>query len=147
MILNYTTEDYRWEVYPFIHDFCNIEKEDHAFTKILVPDVVPSAQKKVGKMSMAAGEFLEVYSKPDQQKIWDCVVTSFFIDTAHNIIDYIQCINRNLKIGGLWTNLGPLLYHYSEMPDKIQIELSWEEVEKIIPQLGFMITRKEFRMC
>ena len=37
---------------------------------------------------------------------WDCVVTSFFIDTAHNVIDYIENIWKILKPGAYWINLG-----------------------------------------
>ena len=33
-------------------------------------------------------------------------MTVFFIDTAHNIIDYIETINKILKPGGVWINLG-----------------------------------------
>lgn len=67
--------------------------------------------------SMVAGEFVEVYSK--QPGTWDCVVTCFFMDTAHNIIEYIECISNILKKGGIWVNIGPLLYHYSEQPEEI----------------------------
>ncbi len=33
---------------------------------------------------------------------WNCVVTCFFIDTAHNIIDYVEKIWHILKPGGHW---------------------------------------------
>jgi carnosine N-methyltransferase len=73
--------------------------------------------------SMVAGEFVEVYIKKPGIIIiiiyinienWDCVVTCFFLDTAHNIIEYIDCISKILRKGGLWVNFGPLLYHYAE---------------------------------
>jgi hypothetical protein len=32
---------------------------------------------------------------------WDAVVTCFFIDTAHNIVEYIEIIARILKPGGV----------------------------------------------
>lgn len=35
--------------------------------------------------------------------LWDAVVTCFFIDTAHNIIEYIEVISRILKDGGVRT--------------------------------------------
>jgi carnosine N-methyltransferase len=96
-------------------------------------------------MSMVAGEFIEVYTK--QPSSWDCVTTCFFLDTAHNVIEYIECIHKILKKGGLWVNIGPLLYHYSEQPNEVQIELSWEEIEKMIPKFGFEIRKKEWRDC
>ena len=37
-------------------------------------------------------------------------MTVFFIDTAHNIIDYIETISKILKPGGVWINLGNDLY-------------------------------------
>lgn len=35
--------------------------------------------------------------------MWDAVVTCFFIDTAHNIIEYIEIISKVLKEGGVRT--------------------------------------------
>ena len=37
---------------------------------------------------------------------WDCVVTCFFIDTAHNVIEYLEKIYHILKPGGYWINIG-----------------------------------------
>jgi len=37
---------------------------------------------------------------------WDCVSTVFFIDTAHNIVSYIETIWKILKPNGYWINLG-----------------------------------------
>lgn len=94
---------------------------------------------------MVAGEFLEVYSKqkgiPFSQNIdsWDAVVTCFFIDTAHNIVEYLQTIYSILRKGGIWVNIGPLLYHYAEMPGEASIELTWDEVKQIALKIGFTI--------
>jgi len=67
---------------------------------------------------------------------WDCVVTSFFIDTAKNIIAYIEVIQKILKPGGVWVNMGPLLYHFEEMSSDISIELTHEEVRGVILSYG-----------
>jgi hypothetical protein len=32
---------------------------------------------------------------------WDAVVTCFFLDTAHNIVEYIEIISKVLKDGGV----------------------------------------------
>lgn len=37
---------------------------------------------------------------------FDSVVTVFFLDTAHNVIAYIETIYDILKPGGYWVNLG-----------------------------------------
>ena len=49
-------------------------------------------------------------------------MTSFFLDTARNVLDYIELIQQILKPGGHWINLGPLLYHYSDIPGELSIE-------------------------
>lgn len=74
---------------------------------------------------------------------FDCVATVFFIDTAHCIISYIETIYNILKPGGYWINLGPLLYHYSDIPNEVSIELSYEELKKVVKQIGFVIQREE----
>jgi carnosine N-methyltransferase len=40
---------------------------------------------------------LQVYSGPQHAGAFDCVATCFFIDTAHNIIDYLHVIRHVLK--------------------------------------------------
>lgn len=36
--------------------------------------------------------------------VWDAIVTCFFLDTAHNIVEYIEIISRILKDGGVSTS-------------------------------------------
>ena len=54
-----------------------------------------------GLLSMVAGDFVEVYGKPEQAGTYDCVATCFFIDTAHNILEYLEVIRHVLKVGQL----------------------------------------------
>ena len=68
---------------------------------------------------MVAGEFIGIYK--DQIEEWDSVITCFFIDTAKNIIDYVETIYTTIKTGGGWINFGPLLYHYENMEDESSI--------------------------
>ena len=42
---------------------------------------------------------------------WDAVVTCFFIDTAHNIIEYIEIISRILKDGGVSSSICTEQFH------------------------------------
>lgn len=51
----------------------------------------------------------QVYTEPNE---WNCVATCFFIDCAPNVIEFIESIYNILQPGGVWINLGPLLYHY-----------------------------------
>ena len=98
-----------------------------------------------GEMSMVAGEFVHVYK--NQLNKWDSIVTCFFIDTANNIIEYIETIYNIMKVNGVWINIGPLLYHYTEVESECSIELSWKEVKHIIEGFGFEIKKEEERKC
>lgn len=89
---------------------------------------------------MIAGDFLEVYIEKCK---WDCVATCFFIDCAQNIVEFIERIYNILKPGGIWINLGPLLYHYSDMKNQQSIEPSFEVVSQVIKQIGFTIIKEE----
>ena len=37
---------------------------------------------------------------------FDCVACCYFIDTANNVIEYLQTIHKILKPGGYWINFG-----------------------------------------
>ena len=40
-------------------------------------------------------------------------------------------------------NNGPLLYHYTEVAGEDSVELSWEEIKKIIKMVGFAIEEEK----
>lgn len=68
-------------------------------TQVSVPDVHPAELiQRPGLLSMCAGDFVEVYSALDQAASFDCVATCFFLDTAHNILQYMQIIRHILKV-------------------------------------------------
>jgi carnosine N-methyltransferase len=88
---------------------------------------------------------VDVYKK--QENSWNSVVTCFFLDTANNILEYVDIIYKILKPGGCWINLGPLLYHYTEMQNECSIELSWEELKYIIINMGFELKQERIVDC
>ncbi len=51
-----------------------------------------------GRMRMSAGEFVEVYGSASQGARFDCCVTCFFLDTAHNVLHYLEVISHILKV-------------------------------------------------
>jgi len=123
-----------------------LKKDEHAFRKVTLPDACPSldmAEPEKYDFAMASGEFLDVFG--EQTKKWDCIVTCFFIDTAHNVLEYMQTFNKILKVGGLWVNIGPLHWHYSEQPSEGQVQLSLEEIEHLVPKFGFEFRKKEMK--
>jgi carnosine N-methyltransferase len=74
---------------------------------------------------------------------WGSVITCFFIDTARNIIDYLQTIYELLDDAGVWINIGPLLWHFENVVDKKRgegsLELSLDEVVDLANKIGFEI--------
>ncbi|XP_022106603.1 carnosine N-methyltransferase-like isoform X2 [Acanthaster planci] len=127
-------------LYPWIHQFSNIKSTLHQTRQVSIPDVNPSSLQEDADFSMVAGDFLEVYTTPAQ---WDCVATCFFIDTAHNILDYIETIYKILKPGGLWINLGPLLYHFENMAKESSVEIAYDVLRKVIIDFSFVMLREE----
>ena len=144
-IFNNTTKKDEFILQPLIHSFSNIISEESPFKKILIPDEnlgEELSKTDTGEMSMVAGEFCRVYK--DKINFFDSIVTCYFIDTANNIIEYIETIHNIVKLGGLWINFGPLLYHYTENESEVSIELSWEEIKHIITGFGFEFKKIEF---
>lgn len=62
---------------------------------IAVPDVDPSQLPAGADFSMAAGDFMEVYT---DTAAWDCVCSCFFLDTAANIVAYIEVHLNKCKL-------------------------------------------------
>jgi len=65
------------------------------------------------------------------------VTTCFFIDCAHNVVEFVETIHKILKPGGIWINLGPLLYHFADMRGENSIEPSYDVLKDIIKKFGF----------
>jgi len=132
---NYST------IYPFVHTTTNLLSVQDQLMPVSIPDVDPSALPHKENLSMVAGDFLEAYSQ--QVTSWDAVVTCYFIDTAHNILEYLRMISLILKPGGYWLNFGPLLYHFADTENEDSVELSWEEIRSALPGLGFRILKEQ----
>ena len=99
-------------------------------------------------LSMVAGDFAQVYSHRSREGTFDAVATCFFLDTAHNVLDYIETIKHVLvKNGkGVWVNFGPLLYHWAdaasylpsgEAEETLSLELPLDEVLLAVAAAGF----------
>ncbi|GAB7353221.1 hypothetical protein MBLNU459_g3741t1 [Dothideomycetes sp. NU459] len=123
-ILNYTRSAGAHELFPWALNFSNHTRRAHQLQKVLVPDVWPGqalddASRALGsevhaydRMSMSSGDFCVLYKGPEHAGAFDAVTTCFFIDTAPNLIAYIETVGHCLKTGGVWINLGPLLWHF-----------------------------------
>ncbi|KIX93491.1 uncharacterized protein Z520_10669 [Fonsecaea multimorphosa CBS 102226] len=121
-ILNSCDHANQYPIYPFAHTFTNVVSRANQLKRYTVPDVHPgeafsarlSAGLPVGEMNMTAGDFVLSYSTPESKETFDGVVSLFFIDTTPNLLRYIETVRNCLKEGGVWINIGPLLWHFDD---------------------------------
>ncbi|KAF1965410.1 N2227-domain-containing protein [Bimuria novae-zelandiae CBS 107.79] len=168
LVLNHMSQPGQFKIAPFALNGSNHLTRADQFRTYDIPDVHPAselAEGDVGEMSMSTGDFIVLYSKPEYKDTFDAVATVFFIDTAPNIIRYIEAVKNCLKPGGLWTNLGPLLWHHASrtqdpeedaddrkradkgedvgIADPGSVELTDEEVVALVQHFGFAMEKHE----
>ncbi|KAK9475097.1 N2227-like protein-domain-containing protein [Dipodascopsis tothii] len=156
--LNHTTLAGQFRVYPFVGSFSHLRTHDDQLAAFAVPDVVPAAvfaglaaddadPAGLPRFSMTAGAFVDVYSDPAMA--WDVVATAFFIDTAPNVLEYIETIRavlaRSSASKRYWVNCGPLLWHFESGHDDqpAGIELPMADLVKVIESYGFVFDKLE----
>ena len=131
-------------IQPFIHTLNNLLNFETAFKKIMIPDEnikEELSKTETGELNMIGGEFCAIYK--EKINVYDSIVTCFFIDTANNIIQYIEIIHNSLKSGGLWLNIGPLFYLHTDNPNEVNIQLGWNDIKDVIIGFGFELTKEE----
>ena len=138
-IFNYSKKN-QFCFQPLIRSFSNFLTEDDVFRKFSFPDEDINLDGK-GKMKMLCGDFTKLYD--DVSNYYDCVITCFFIDTAKNVIEYIEIIERVLKKGGIWINFGPLSYHWIGYENIPSIELPYDILRQVIQNYGFEFLNEE----
>lgn len=114
---------------------------------------------------MTASDFLVLYGNEKHRGMFDAVVNVFFLDTAPNVIRYMEVIRHCLKEGGIWVNTGPLLWHFGDgnaqerasgkgreqksdnegIGEPGSVELTVEEVLLLVEKMGFRVDRHEIR--
>ncbi|KKK19356.1 hypothetical protein AOCH_006281 [Aspergillus ochraceoroseus] len=166
-VLNHTRGPQHHELYPFALHFSNLLSREQQLRKVMIPDVHPGATMleaqanstmPFGSMSMSAADFVVLYSNPSNREVFDAVTTVFFIDTAPNLIRYIETIRHCLKPRGLWINNGPLLWHFEDtqrshsgsdpashqgIGEPGSVELTEEEVFCLVERMGFSIEQRQ----
>lgn len=137
-VLNRCQKINEHSVYPWLLQFVNNLSVDHQTANVRFPDVIPTPSN--AGFSMAAGDFLDIYREENE---WDCIATCFFIDCASNIVAFVEAIYRILKPGGVWINLGPLLYHYADMKYEHSVEPSYAVLCEVIKNIGFTMLKSQ----
>ncbi|MCJ1335747.1 hypothetical protein MMC09_001020 [Bachmanniomyces sp. S44760] len=170
-VLNQLKEGEQRELYPFALTFSNHLSRENQLKKVKVPDVHPGTELErasVGgtnvhafqRMNMTAADFVVLYGDDVHKDTFHAVATVFFLDTAPNVVRYVEVIHRCLREGGLWINLGPLLWHFEEkgpsdgkndrkyqqgIAEPGSIELTLNEVMLLVQSKGFHIERQEIK--
>ncbi|KFY01663.1 hypothetical protein V490_00817 [Pseudogymnoascus sp. VKM F-3557] len=173
-ILNYCSGAQIHTIFPWVHNFSNHQNRSRQLQSFRIPDIHPgtalheknnagNSTQKTGEMSMSASDFICLYNDEEHKDVYDAIATVFFIDTAPNLIRYIETIKNCLKAGGIWSNIGPLLWHFennapgsfgtkdagkkivdtSGIADPGSVELTNDEVIALVEHFGFKIESKE----
>ncbi|KAK1717269.1 N2227-like protein-domain-containing protein [Colletotrichum lupini] len=182
-ILNCTKQAGQHKIYPWVHSFSNHRTRANHLRSCAVPDIHPATElgrvqqqqqqqssesggAGIGSMSMCAADFLCLYSDAEHASAYDAVATVFFLDTAPNLVRYLETIHHALRPGGLLINFGPLLWHFennapgnhgrdtdgdgdhdasnsSGIADPGSFELSDDEVMALVEKVGFVVERRE----
>jgi len=179
--LNHQPVPGRFELYPWALSFSNHLSRANQLQMVKVPDVAPGEELNTSseelasethafqRMSFSSGDFCVLYKGDEYKQAFDAVLTCFFIDTAPNLIAYIETIASCLKPGGAWINMGPLLWHFESggnfkpedekaskegpaVADKGiaevgNFELSEDEVVHLIENFGFEFAHHDTQSC
>lgn len=122
LALNETKHAGQFSIAPWALSSSNHVSRADQLRTVKVPDVHPATVLAVReaqgsrvpaaeRLGMSTGDFCVVYGKQEYAGAFNAVTTVFFIDTAPNLIRYIEAVRNTLKPGGVWINLGPLLWH------------------------------------
>lgn len=128
----------QFSIFPFLHFGTSDEWSfESRFQPITVPATDVSHIKEwlrqnSSRMVLQYADFLSTYADQVYYNYFDAIVTSFFIDTAADIFDYIAVIMHVLKPGGIWINAGPLHYH-----KKTAVPLSYSALCDTLKSLNF----------
>ncbi|KAL0945887.1 hypothetical protein HGRIS_012171 [Hohenbuehelia grisea] len=149
LMLNKTEQIEKFTIHPYVHSFSNVPNRDAMLREVRIPDVLPTGLPPGSDFSLVAGDFEEIYgsdgedSEEPQAGQWDAVLTCFFIDTAKNIVNYLRIIHTILAPGGVWINLGPLLWHFeNNNTNDPSVELDLDEVKQLCRKIGFEISNE-----
>lgn len=162
LILNRCQEPEMFLIFPFIARSSHVSLRLNQIRPVAIPDVCPARELPDSDlMSITAGSFVDLYGpglllleaytqteqaaqfRQDNKEKFDVVATCFFLDTASNIIDYLDTIYHTLKPDGRWINFGPLLWHFEDDKNaKVNV------FDKPEPYGGLELARSElFDLC
>ena len=142
-IINECTRINNYRVYPYIHDLSNRLTSQDVTTPIAFPDINPSDRPSEFQFQYLPGDFLKVSEDNFEPETVDAIVTTFFIDAAQNVLEYVDKIHTLLKPEGIWINFGGLNYAFDAFEDEDSVlPLPLEFLKKSI-ECNFKILKDE----
>lgn len=110
-ILNFVESAGQHTLHPWIHTFSNHATRERHLQGYKIPDIHPGTAmanaQSTGTMDMCAADFLCLYNDDEHEDMYDAVATVFFLDTAPNLIRYLETI--------YYVSISSLLHIYSAM--------------------------------
>ena len=102
-MLNSLQEPEALTIHPWALATSNARSHSEQLRPVRIPDVPAAALAARGgvrgSLGMMSGDFVAVCGGEDQRGAWDAVATCFFIDTAHNVAEYIEvCASLGLHL-------------------------------------------------
>jgi carnosine N-methyltransferase len=146
-ILNGTVEENQWMIFPWMLNSSNSWRLKDQLRPCSFPDRLPcdmTSRPGSGVLGMIAGDFCEVFGpESGNAETYDAVITCFFLDTAHNVIEYMEIIWDLLVEGGVWIHLGPLQWHWADAhtylgAEEMSVEVGFDAVVEIAKKIGFV---------
>ncbi|ETN43496.1 uncharacterized protein HMPREF1541_02655 [Cyphellophora europaea CBS 101466] len=125
-------------IHPFVESWSHARTRHELFRPISIPDAsAPTYSGSVNRPLLVEGDFTRLFPHSPHRGPWDAIVTLFFIDTARNLMQYLETIHGLLEEGGLWINVGPLLYGSAPW-----VQLSLDEVVAVSERMGFVFEKQ-----
>lgn len=149
----YMNVAYRWAstldpsagkvIHPFVETWSHARTRHELFRSVHIPDTLaPTTPASSNPPLLVEGDFTTAFANANHTGQYDAVVTLFFIDTARNLVQYLETIHELLKPGGIWINVGPLLYGSAPW-----VQLSLDEAVAVSEVMGLVFqegsTREE----
>ncbi|KAK8084465.1 hypothetical protein PG997_005736 [Apiospora hydei] len=116
-------------MHPFLDSLSHHASTSDLKRQVTFPEP-DTALNDPSRVLLVEGDFTTVFSNDGEK--YDVIITYFFLDTARNLLNYLETIHRLLRPGGHWLNLGPLLYGTGPW-----VQLSLDEIVLVAEALGF----------
>lgn len=112
-------------IHPWVDWWSYQPSRQTLIQKVKFPDAVITKSEVL----LLEGDFEKLFVNHTSH--YDIVFTFFFMDTATNMMYYLDTISDILKPGGIWINIGPLLYHSAT------VEFSLDDLLAVTEEYGF----------